>query len=148
MQILSREKIKTSRYMRAYHAAFPGGKFISGFGPPLDYHNGNPRALGGNPDVAPFLIGQPRPPAPNEAGWKDTVQMFPGEVTRVVVRFAPQDTPVGSPELQYAFDPNALGRGYVWHCHIIDHEDNEMMRPYAVLPIPGAIRTFVQGIDY
>jgi FtsP/CotA-like multicopper oxidase with cupredoxin domain len=64
------------------------------------------------------------------------------------VRYAPQHLPVGAQNLTYSFDPNALGRGYVWHCHILEHEDNEMMRPYAVIPQPGAIRTFVQGIDY
>jgi FtsP/CotA-like multicopper oxidase with cupredoxin domain len=53
------------------------------------------------------------PPAPGEAGWKDTVQMFPGEVTRVIARF---DRP----------------GEYVWHCHILAHEDHEMMRRYVV----------------
>ena len=60
-------------------------------------------------------IGQPVPPAPNEAGWKDTVQAHPGMVTRIIARFD------GFP-----------GR-YVWHCHILEHEDNEMMRPYDVI---------------
>jgi len=60
-------------------------------------------------------IGQPVPPAPNEAGWKDTVQVHPGMVTRIIARFE------GYP-----------GR-YVWHCHILEHEDNEMMRPYDVV---------------
>ncbi len=44
-----------------------------------------------------------------------------------------------SPADVYPFDPST-GPGYVWHCHIIDHEDNEMMRPYNVLPMPGALR--------
>ena len=67
--------------------------------------------------------------------------MYPGEVTRIVVRWAPQDalvTGAGAPAAGinlYPFDPTVLagatGRvGYVWHCHILDHEDNEMMRPY------------------
>jgi spore coat protein A len=63
------------------------------------------------------FIGPPVPPAPNEAGWKDTVQAHPGMVTRIIVRFE------GYP-----------GR-YVWHCHILEHEDNEMMRPYEVRPV-------------
>jgi hypothetical protein len=64
--------------------------------------------------------------------------MYPGEVTRVIVRFAPTDKPLASDyvELFFPFDPNG-GHGYVWHCHIIDHEDNEMMRPYAVTPNPN-----------
>jgi FtsP/CotA-like multicopper oxidase with cupredoxin domain len=44
----------------------------------------------------------------------------------IKVRFAPID---GSEE--YPFDAT-YGPGYVWHCHILDHEDNEMMRPYIV----------------
>jgi FtsP/CotA-like multicopper oxidase with cupredoxin domain len=121
---------------------------MAGYGPPLDYETGNPRALGGNPDITPFLQGPASPPRPNEAGWKDTVMMLPGQVTRIVVRYAPQDKPVDAPDLYYDFDPNVLGRGYVWHCHIIDHEDNEMMRPLAVTPLPGAIRTYLHGTDY
>jgi FtsP/CotA-like multicopper oxidase with cupredoxin domain len=88
------------------------------------------------------------PPAGNEAGWKDTVQSLPGQVTRIVVRYAPQSTLVGAPDPHYLFDPDAGGHGYVWHCHIIDHEDNEMMRPLLVLPRPGATRTYIQGVDY
>jgi FtsP/CotA-like multicopper oxidase with cupredoxin domain len=65
-------------------------------------------------------------PKPNEKGWKDTIQMNPGEATIIRVRFASQN---GSP---YPFDATK-GPGYVWHCHIIDHEDNEMMRPYTVV---------------
>ncbi len=61
-------------------------------------------------------IGDPLPPAANEAGWKDTVQAPPEMVTRIIVRFE-----------------GYTGR-YVWHCHILEHEDNEMMRPYEILP--------------
>jgi len=62
----------------------------------------------------------------NEQGWKDTVRMNPGEVTIIRVRFTNQE---GGP---YPFDAT-VGSGYVWHCHILDHEDNEMMRPYYVV---------------
>jgi spore coat protein A, manganese oxidase len=60
-------------------------------------------------------IGPVVPPTSNEMGWKDTVQAHPGMVTRIIVRFE-----------------GYVGR-YVWHCHILEHEDNEMMRPYDVL---------------
>ena len=60
------------------------------------------------------LLGGPRPPEVWESGFKDTVIAYPGEVTRV----------------QATFD--IAGR-YVWHCHILEHEDNEMMRPYDVV---------------
>jgi FtsP/CotA-like multicopper oxidase with cupredoxin domain len=85
--------------------------------------------------VQPYLTGPPIPPDPNERGWKDTVRMNPNQVTRILVRFAPQDVPVGavsSGDNLYPFNPS-VGPGYVWHCHIIDHEDNEMMRPYHVI---------------
>ena len=62
-------------------------------------------------------------PEPWETGFKDTVIAYPGQVTRVRAKF---DNP---------------GQ-YVWHCHIVEHEDNEMMRPFRVGPIqpgqPGA----------
>jgi spore coat protein A, manganese oxidase len=59
--------------------------------------------------------------------------MLPGEVTRIVVRWAPQDIEISRVTAGinlYPFDPTGAP-GYVWHCHILDHEDNEMMRPYA-----------------
>jgi spore coat protein A len=62
------------------------------------------------------FTGPAEPPEPLESGWKDTVRADPGVVTRIIVPFE-----------GYA------GR-YVWHCHILEHEDNEMMRPYEVLP--------------
>ena len=69
-------------------------------------------AIGGGPSVAGS-----NNPLPWETGFKDTVISYPGEVTRVRMKF---DYP--------GF--------YVWHCHIVEHEDNEMMRPYHVGPIP------------
>lgn len=60
------------------------------------------------------LTGTPRLPGAWEAGRKDTVQVFPGEVTRVLVNFKRQGE-------------------YAYHCHILSHEDHEMMRPYRVV---------------
>ena len=54
----------------------------------------------------------PVQPAPEERGWKDTILCPPGEVTRIITPFQ------GEP-----------GR-FVWHCHTLEHEDNEMMRPF------------------
>lgn len=147
-QILNRQKFNVNNYTAVYNAAFPGGVFIPEYGPPLNYNTGNPQALGGNPDITPFLAGAPVAPLVNEAGWKDTMQCPPGMVTRFVARFAPQDKDVNDPNLTFPFDPFALTYGYVWHCHIVDHEDNEMMRPYFVSPASGATRTYIQGVDY
>ncbi len=63
---------------------------------------------------AQLVPGTERLPEPSEAGFKDTVIAYPGEVTRVKVFF------------------DKAGR-YVWHCHILEHEDNEMMRPFEVV---------------
>ena len=147
VQVLNRQGFDVGKYLAAYTAAFAGVAMPDGYGPPLDYSVPNADgAVGGNPAVTPFLKSVPAPPAANEAGWKDTVIMLPGQVTRIAVRFAPTDEPIAGPELFYPFDPNG-GHGYVWHCHIIDHEDNEMMRPYAVTPL-GVSRTYTMGIDY
>jgi spore coat protein A len=61
------------------------------------------------------FFGPPIPPDPSEAGWKDTVRADPAMITRIIIRFE-----------------GYTGR-YVWHCHILEHEDNEMMRPYDVI---------------
>lgn len=137
-QLLSRQPLDVDGYQAAYAAAFSGGVFTPETGPPLPYGDCSsaPYRCGGNPDVARFLIGPPMPPAPNERGWKDTIPANPGEVTRILIRWAPLDTPLHavSPGVnRYPFDPTA-GPGYVWHCHILDHEDNDMMRTYKVVP--------------
>jgi FtsP/CotA-like multicopper oxidase with cupredoxin domain len=78
-------------------------------------------------DPTPYLQDGLVGPQPYELAWKDTIQMRPGEVTRIRVRFAPID---GSTSYPFTATGNP---GYVWHCHILDHEDNEMMRPYFVV---------------
>ncbi len=57
-------------------------------------------------------IGERVPPPPEEAGWKDTVQARPGQITRVIASFE---------------DYNGL---FAYHCHILEHEDHEMMRQF------------------
>ena len=66
------------------------------------------------------LDGNVTPPEPWETGFKDTVIAYPGQVTRVRARFS---TP---------------GQ-FVWHCHIVEHEDNEMMRPYVIGPVSESL---------
>jgi hypothetical protein len=83
------------------------------------------------PSLDPYLIGEPILPGPSEQGWKDTIITYSRQITVIRVRFAPQD---GS---DYPFDPTT-GPGYVWHCHIMEHEDNEMMRPYIVTQASSA----------
>jgi len=61
------------------------------------------------------FTGPVEPPEPGESGWKDTVRVHAGMITRIIMKFE------GYP-----------GR-YVWHCHVLEHEDNEMMRPYEIV---------------
>ena len=71
------------------------------------------------------FTGRPLPPETSEfPGWKDTVKSYPGFVTRIIQHF---DLPPGT-----QVTPGQRFR-YVWHCHILEHEDNEMMRPYDVV---------------
>jgi spore coat protein A len=60
-------------------------------------------------------IGPAIPPESQEAGWKDTVRADQLHATRIIVKFE-----------------GYKGR-YVWHCHVLEHEDNEMMRPFEVI---------------
>jgi FtsP/CotA-like multicopper oxidase with cupredoxin domain len=171
-QIISRQSFNTKSYIAAYNAAFPGGGydpmtgaaclpkvFCPGYGPPLPIDGSQSNGkLGGNPDVGlvgkngkpVYLQGKASPANPNEAGWKDTVIAYPGQVTRIAVRWAPTHLAATTlpANAYYPFDPSGgytadtgFEYGYVWHCHIIDHEDNEMMRPDAVYPNPAAQRT-------
>jgi FtsP/CotA-like multicopper oxidase with cupredoxin domain len=154
-QVLNRQPFDLKGYNALYDSLFPGGVYApnAGDGPPLAYDCGVPANVernstfssllpgcrfGGNPDPTPFLKNKPVPPTPAESGWKDTVISYPGEVTRIVVRFAPTEHPAtaSADTLGYPFNPNT-GHGYVWHCHIIDHEDNEMMRPMSIQANPS-----------
>jgi len=75
------------------------------------------------------LTGLPQAAPPEEQfAYKDTVKAFPGTVTRLIMKF---DLPSGTqiiPGHRYT---------YVWHCHILEHEDNEMMRPFVVVAPEG-----------
>ncbi|RLQ94069.1 multicopper oxidase family protein [Falsibacillus albus] len=66
-----------------------------------------------------IFTGAYEPPLPYENGWKDVIQTPPDMVTSIIAKFKPY-----------------TGQ-YVWHCHILEHEDYEMMRPYIVLPRPS-----------
>lgn len=86
--------------------------------------------------VEPYLLGEPEEPFPEESGWKDTVRTPAGQVTRIRIRFAIQ-APIQSSTLGInTFPIDAVGGiGFIWHCHLLEHEDNEMMRPMTVIPL-------------
>jgi spore coat protein A len=79
-------------------------------------------------------IGTPRPPDSNELGWKETVRMNPGEVTTVIMQFDAPNPRVVQPWVQFATSPRTGGYEYVWHCHILEHEEHDMMRSVVVNP--------------
>ena len=98
---------------------------------PMHFHLVNVRVL----SRAPFdaegrnlqSIGPARPPDANERGFKETVRMNPGEVTEVIMKF-------DLPNPRGAKSKRTGGYNYVWHCHILEHEEHDMMRPLIVMP--------------
>lgn len=111
-QILDRQPFDTDAYRADYTAMNPN----------IPIEDETEMTL----DVDPYLRGDAQPPAANEVGWKDTVVAPPGTVTRFIVRWAPEGGGA------FPFDATTEP-GYVWHCHILEHEDNEMMRRYRLV---------------
>jgi len=104
---------------------------------PMHFHLVNVQVLGRRPFTgysfnaaglgAPTGLGVERGPDATELGWKDTVRMNPGEVTRVAMRFDLTPVPFAVPA-----SPRLGGNEFVWHCHILEHEEHDMMRPLVV----------------
>jgi spore coat protein A len=78
-----------------------------------------PNGVPGGIDPTPFATCPMEPPDPSERGFKDTVKANPGYFTTVRAKF---ELPAGVTAPQT----------YVHHCHIVEHEDNDMMRPFTV----------------
>ncbi len=87
------------------------------------YRDANPGPDGtpGGIDPTPFATGPMQPPAPEERGFKDTVKVNPGSFTTIRGAF---ELPSGV----------SAPQTYVHHCHIVEHEDNDMMQPFTVMP--------------
>ena len=81
--------------------------------------NEGPHGVPGGIDPSPYATGPIEPPDPTERGFKDTVKANPGTFTTIRARF---DLPTGV----------SAPQTYVHHCHIVEHEDNDMMRPFTV----------------
>jgi spore coat protein A len=96
------------------------------------------QAFSGNGANQPLtLIGQPRGPEANELGWKETIQMHPFEVTTLIMKFDLPATPFTVPSSPRAAtydmnEENTTYHEYVYHCHILEHEEHDMMRPLCV----------------
>jgi len=114
-QVVSRQNINTAAYLQRW-------QLMNGQRPVT-----RPIVV----DPTPYLTGSVVPALPYETGWKDTVRAAGNQLTRIVARWAPQElaaTAVAPGQNLFTIDPTT-GPGYVWHCHILGHEDNDMMRP-------------------
>lgn len=105
VQVLSRQRFNSGIVQRGHSAKFTPG----------------PHAT---------YLGRPLAPDANELGWKETVRMNPGEVTRVMMKFELPAVPFTVPNSPRN---NGTGAEYVWHCHILEHEEHDMMRPFTVI---------------
>ncbi|HEV7933196.1 MAG TPA: multicopper oxidase [Actinomadura sp.] len=110
-QVHNRQKADTAAYEKDYDAWVAAG-----------------RRPGAKPVLARYLIGEPIPPEPQEMGWKDTFKVYPGMVGRIIATF---DLPHRIAEIP-GTGPHVPAE-YIHHCHILEHEDNEMMRPWKVV---------------
>jgi spore coat protein A len=101
---------------------------------PVHFHLVNVQVLGRQPFDAENYNGTPkftgpfRPPDANELGPKETVRMNPNEMTLITMRFDVPSVPYKVP-----ISPRTGGWEYVWHCHILEHEEHDMMRPLIVI---------------
>jgi FtsP/CotA-like multicopper oxidase with cupredoxin domain len=139
-QLESRQVIERDRF-KAYWESLNGATL------PLDHapiraNVETPVDTGDGTGVRDFLFDQetglptqPIPPSPSESGWKDVFIAPPFMITRLTIRLAPQsvkEADLFPGKNTFPFDPTE-GPGYVWHCHILDHEDNDMMRPMKIV---------------
>src|SRR6266566_3164603 len=101
---------------------------------PIHFHLVNVQVLGRQPfnedtyNGTPSYNGPARGPGKTELGWKETMRMNPGEVTTVIMKFDLPAVPFSVPS-----SPRTGGNEYVWHCHILEHEEHDMMRPLVVM---------------
>ncbi|MTE17347.1 multicopper oxidase domain-containing protein [Nocardia sp. CT2-14] len=124
----------------------------------VDYQLANPQPAVGvkwTPSAENFLAGPQQPPAEWESGWKDIVRVEAGTVTRIIVRFPTAEELGFDPDATFSRTPSTEDgdpamrdhgghdmspahahsrdnelQGYVWHCHLLDHEDHDMMLKY------------------
>jgi FtsP/CotA-like multicopper oxidase with cupredoxin domain len=140
-QVVSRQNINTAAYLQQW-------QLMNGQRPVT-----RPIVV----DPTPYLTGPVIPALPYETGWKDTVRAAGNQLTRIIARWAPQEAATGAVtpgQNLFPIDPTT-GPGYVWHCHILGHEDNDMMRPMQLVKLwdaptvypAGRVVTY-QGVNY
>ena len=109
-QVVNRQAFDAESYKTDWTAYLDGGR------------------AGPKPRLSAYLTGPRMAPDPAEMGFKDTVMAPPGYVTRTRAKFT---LPVTS-LLDYNFKTRSFGN-WVYHCHILEHEENDMMRPFEVV---------------
>ena len=137
---------KALSFSRAYHDSptevIPAGSYeiweianLSADTHPIHIHLANAQILfrqafnvNGYAGGVPNYKGSPVGPDANECGWKETARMNPGEVTSLLMHFVLPAVPFTVPA-----SPRIGGHEYVWHCHILEHEEHDMMRPLIVI---------------
>ncbi len=133
-QLLNRQAINTAAYLNQWDL--------------LNGHRPVTRPIVVDP--TPFLVGDPIPPTPYETGWKDTLRANGNQIMRMVTRWAPQELPSGggTPGVnQFPINPvnPTTSDWYVWHCHVLGHEDNDMMRKLPLVNAWVANRNYAVG---
>jgi spore coat protein A len=110
-QVYNRQRFNPTAYLAAYQQWVDCG-----------------RKSAAKPVLAEYLIGDSIPPDPDEAGPKDVVKAYTGMVTRVIQTF---NVPAGIPGIPGS--GTTLPAAYMHHCHILEHEDNDKMRPWEII---------------
>ncbi|WP_432143807.1 multicopper oxidase family protein [Streptomyces sp. bgisy084] len=113
-QVLNRQPIDAAGYQADYEKWIDGG-----------------RKAQDKPVLANYLTGPPIPPDPDEArSYKDTVKSYPETVTRIITgEFTPPTDTIAS----IPGSGTALPATYVHHCHLLEHEDDDLMRPWTIV---------------
>jgi len=133
-QLINRQAINTTAYLQRWHL--------------LNGHRPVTRPIVVDPGL--FPAGNPTAPLPYETGWKDTLRSNSNEVMRLVARWAPQEVPAGavSPgQNRFPIDPVSptTDQWYLWHCHVLGHEDNDMMRKLPLVNSWAGGRAYAAG---
>jgi spore coat protein A len=111
---LNRQPIDAAAYQADYEKWLEGG-----------------RKNADKPVLADYLAGPPIPPDPDERGsMKDNVRVYPEMVTRIIINqfYPPTETIASIPDSGAQFPAT-----YVHHCHLIEHEDDDLMRPWTIV---------------
>jgi spore coat protein A len=109
--IYNRQKFRADDYKKDYDRWLAAGR------PP-----------GGKPKLHTYLLGPPKPPELQQQGWRDSFIALPQMVNRIIATYAPASPIPGIDGTGTTFPAD-----YIHHCHILEHEDNDMMRPWQLI---------------